>query len=231
MSNEKQILIVEDDEAIATGLSLNLKIAGYAPSVVGDGDEALRAIEEDTPSLVLLDINLPHRNGIEVLTEVRRKGNRTPIIVLSARDSEFDKVAALRIGADDYVTKPFALAELLARIDAVLRRVSAHPVPPPAAHAEGFNDIEIDSDTRRVTRSGDEVKLTHLEFELLSFFVRNPNRVFSRDELLREVWQQRSGSKRTVDNFLAQLRSKLESDAENPQHFITVRGSGYRFDP
>lgn len=232
MSEPQQILIVEDDEAISTGLALNLKLGGYATVVVGDGEEALRIIEEGGPHLVLLDINLPHKDGLEVLTEVRRAGNRIPIIVLSARDGEYDKVGALRLGADDYVTKPFALAELMARVDAVLRRASQSAVATPrSAGPDGFDNVSIDLDTRQVTRSGDEVKLTHLEFELLSYFVRNPSRVFSREHLLREVWQQNSGSKRTVDNFLAQLRGKLERDPEQPKHFITVRGSGYRFDP
>lgn len=235
MSNGTQILIVEDDAAIATGLALNLKIAGYLPMVVHDGEQALTTIAEGGVDLVLLDINLPKKDGLAVITEIRQSGDRTPVIMVSARGDEFDKVAALRLGADDYVTKPFSLAELMARVDAVLRRVgpSEPRDGPPVATGDdqlSFGDVRIHVPTRTLTRSGDEIKLTRLEFELLLFLVRNPSRVFSRHELLRKVWGQQSGSKRTIDNFVAQLRSKLEADPENPRHFITVRGSGYRFD-
>lgn len=229
MTTHPSILIVEDDEAIATGLELNLRLAGYEPRTVHDGSEALDVIAEASPDLVLLDINLPKVNGLEILSELRKRGTRIPVVVLSAREGEYDKVAALRLGADDYVTKPFALAELLARIDAVLRRTGSAPSAEPPSH--GFGDVEVDIETRMVTRGEDEIRLTHLEFELLRYFVVNPRKVFTRNQLLREVWGQSSGSQRTVDNFVGQLRSKLESDPEKPEHFITVRGSGYRFDP
>ena len=219
------ILIVEDDNAIATGLALNLKLEGYLPLVATDGHEGLSKIRTEHPTLVLLDMNLPKKDGISLLSELRGDGDRTPVIVLSARDGEYDKVAALRLGADDYVTKPFALAELVARIDAVLRRVEA-----PTKKAGVFGSNQIDFETREVRHRGSVVKLTHLEFELLAFFVRHPKQVLSRRQLLREVWGT-SGSHRTVDNFIGQLRSKLEDDPESPVHLITVRGSGYRFDP
>ncbi|HUJ62505.1 MAG TPA: response regulator transcription factor [Kofleriaceae bacterium] len=228
------ILIVEDDEAIATGLSLNLKLAGRPTEIARDGDEALRRAGEIDYALILLDINLPKRNGLEVLTAMRAADNLVPVIVLSAREGEFDKVAALRLGADDYVTKPFALAELLARIDAVLRRTqqaTAAPVATPDGTPLGFADVTIDDAQRLVCRAGAEVKLTHLEFELLAFFVRHPNQVFSRQQLFLQVWGQQAGSVRTVDNFVGQLRKRFERDPEQPRHFITVRGSGYRFDP
>jgi len=227
------ILIVEDDDAIATGLALNLKLAGRKTVIARDGDEAIRQASEHEFSLVLLDINLPKKNGLEVLAALRSADNIVPVIVLSARDGEFDKVAALRLGADDYVTKPFALAELLARIDAVLRR--AQHTAPPAVAAAGdelaFDGVEIDLATRVVMRGGIEIKLTHLEFELLVFFLRHPNQVFSRTQLFNIVWGQSAGSVRTVDNFVGQLRKRFEGDPEQPRHFITVRGSGYRFDP
>ncbi len=236
MSTQIDILVVEDDEAIATGIALNLKIAGYRAAVVGDGEAALAMLAEEPPQLVLLDINLPNRDGLEILGELRESGNPVPIIVLSARQGEHDKVAALRLGADDYVTKPFALAELLARIEAVLRRASGSqnslPVQATDPAVTAFGTVEVNLSTRVVERSGREVRLTHLEFELLGFFLHHPNRVFSRDRLLREVWGlNHSGSPRTVDNFVGQLRSKLEQNPEQPRHFITVRGSGYRFDP
>jgi DNA-binding response OmpR family regulator len=228
------ILIVEDDDAIATGLALNLKLAGHHTAIARDGDEAIAHALATELELILLDINLPKRNGLEVLAALRAADNLVPVIVVSARDDEFDKVAALRIGADDYVTKPFALAELLARIDAVLRRAQP-PSAPSVATVAGdrldFEDVSIDLAQRVVTRGGVEVKLTHLEFELLVFFVRNPNQVFARAQLFSLVWGQSVGSVRTVDNFVGQLRKRFEADPEQPRHFITVRGSGYRFDP
>jgi DNA-binding response OmpR family regulator len=236
MSEPCRLLIVEDDEAIATGLALNLKLAGRLTSIARDGEEALRQAESEDFALILLDINLPKKNGLEVLAALRASDNVVPVIVLSARDGEFDKVAALRLGADDYVTKPFALAELHARIDAVLRRSSpvAHPAPPAVVSQEielRFDDVVIDLAQRMVTRAGVEIKLTHLELELLTFFVRNPSQVYSRSQLFQLVWGQSAGSVRTVDNFVGQLRRRFEQDPEQPRHFITVRGSGYRFDP
>jgi two-component system, OmpR family, alkaline phosphatase synthesis response regulator PhoP len=233
----QDILIVEDDEAIAAGLALNLKLAGHGTTLARDGDEALSRVDAHDFDLVLLDINLPRRNGLEVLQALREADNLVPVIVVSARDGESDKVAALRLGADDYVTKPFALAELLARIEAVLRRVQ--PTAPAAAAAvEGnpdaplsFGEVIVDPVQRTVTRGGRPVKLTHLEFELLMFFARNPARVFGRAQLFTRVWGQSAGSPRTVDNFVSQLRKHLETDPEDPRHFITVRGSGYRFQP
>jgi DNA-binding response OmpR family regulator len=236
MSSQQRLLIVEDDEAIATGLALNLKLAGRATSIARDGEDALRQATEEDFALILLDINLPKKNGLEVLSALRATDNLVPVIVLSARDGEFDKVAALRLGADDYVTKPFALAELLARVDAVLRRTS-HVAAPPAPIAASqetelrFDDVVIDLAQRVVTRAGAEVKLTHLELELLAFFVRHPNQVFSRAQLFQLVWGQSVGTVRTVDNFVGQLRRRFEADPEQPRYFITVRGSGYRFDP
>jgi len=228
------VLIVEDDEAIATGLSLNLKLAGRTAVIARDGEEALREATANDFALILLDINLPKKNGLEVLSALRAADNLVPVIVLSARDGEYDKVAALRLGADDYVTKPFALAELLARIDAVLRRAQpTTPTPVTTTHGDhlAFSDVVIELPQRTVSRKGCEIKLTHLEFELLSFFVTHPNQVFSRHQLFQLVWGQQAGSVRTVDNFVGQLRKRFEADPEQPRHFITVRGSGYRFDP
>jgi len=247
------VTIVEDDAAIAEGLALNLRLQGYRTELVADGETARIRIEEGHPDLVLLDISLPKRNGIWVLERLREVENHVPVIVLSARQDEFDKVAALRLGADDYVTKPFALAELLARVAALLRRSRLIQAPrvvvdPPSdaeiapvidaeASADGrrgtalrFGDVLIELDKRRVTRAGQEVKLTHREFELLSFLCQGGGRVFSREDLVRQVWGlQHAGQARTVDNFVAQLRAKLENDPDVPKHLLTVRGSGYRF--
>jgi DNA-binding response OmpR family regulator len=230
-----RVLIVEDDDAIATGLALNLKLAGHASAIARDGVEALNHAEDEDFALVLLDINLPKKNGLEVLAALRATDNLVPVIVLSAREGEFDKVAALRLGADDYVTKPFALAELLARIDAVLRRTQQVAPTPVAAPIVGerlaFDDVTIDLAQRQAIRAGLEIKLTHLEFELLVFFVSHPSQVFSRTQLFNLVWGQSAGSVRTVDNFVGQLRKRFEANPEHPRRFVTVRGSGYRFDP
>jgi two-component system alkaline phosphatase synthesis response regulator PhoP len=230
----ERILIVEDDEAIATGLSLNLKLAGHTSVIARDGEEAIRRAEAEDFALILLDINLPKKNGLEVLSALRAADNLVPVICVSAREGEYDKVAALRLGADDYVTKPFGLAELLARIEAVLRRAGQQAVPPvaaPVGNVVEFSDVAIDLGQRTVTKGGFELKLTHLEFELLIFFLRHPNQVFSRAQLFSLVWGQSAGSVRTVDNFVGQLRKRFEENPEQPRHFITVRGSGYRFDP
>jgi two-component system alkaline phosphatase synthesis response regulator PhoP len=235
VSRGQDILIVEDDEAIATGLKLNLELAGHRTSAARDGDEALARVEERDYDMVLLDINLPGRNGLEVLQTLRAADNLVPVIVLSARDGEVDKVAALRLGADDYMTKPFPLAELMARIDAVLRRVQPPPRAAEVASGGGgalhFGDVVIDVERRDVSRAGRPVKLTHLEFELLVFFVRNPSRVFDRGRLFSQVWGQSAGSPRTVDNFVSHLRRQFEDDPDAPRYFHTVRGSGYRFEP
>jgi two-component system, OmpR family, alkaline phosphatase synthesis response regulator PhoP len=238
------VAIVEDDAAIAEGLAMNLRLQGYRTFVVGDGETARERIATEAPDLVLLDISLPKQNGLWVLERLREADIQTAVIVLSARQDEYDKVAALKLGADDYVTKPFALAELLARVAAVLRRArmvpkAKDPVPaadpadsPPGEVAARlrFGDVAVDLDTRTVTRAGKQVRLTHLEFELLRFFCVSAPRVYSREHLLREVWGlKQAGTVRTVDNFLAQLRAKLEMDPEQPRHLLTVRGSGYRF--
>jgi two-component system alkaline phosphatase synthesis response regulator PhoP len=242
------VAIVEDDAAIAEGLALNLRLEGYRTFVVSDGETAWRRITSDAPDLVLLDITLPEQSGLWVLEQMRVADIHAPVIVLSARQNEYDKVAALRLGADDYVTKPFAVAELLARVDAVLRRSrAASKVGETATESRStsredpvvdsgpilrFGEIVVNLDTRTVTRAGKPVRLTHLEFELLRFFCVSPLRVYSREQLLREVWGLRqAGPARTVDNFLAQLRTKLEVDPDQPRHLLTVRGSGYRFVP
>jgi len=226
------ILVVEDDASIATGLALNLRLEGYSSSVVAEGDKVAGAVESERPDLILLDLSLPRSDGLDVLSQLRKAGDKTPVIVLSAREGEHDKVAALRLGADDYVTKPFALAELMARVAAVLRRAAPAESARVVSKEEPlrFGDVEMEVATRTVKRAGAEVKLTHLEFELLLYFVRHPAQVLSRARLLRDVWGIKAGgSPRTVDNFVAQLRSKLEDDPDRPQHLLTVRGSGYRW--
>jgi DNA-binding response OmpR family regulator len=233
------ILVVEDDTSIAAGLALNLKVEGYAVEVANDGHTGLAKINALRPALVILDLSLPRLNGLEIIADMRGRGDRTPILILSARDAEPDVVGALRLGADDYVTKPFGLAELMARAAAVLRRAgdggpsstsATLPVSSPSAGRLVFGDVVVDLDTRQVTARGREVKMTKLEFDLLAYLVNNAGRVLSREQLLRAVWDVNGLSPRTVDNFVAQLRAKLEVDAERPRHLVTVRGAGYRFD-
>jgi two-component system alkaline phosphatase synthesis response regulator PhoP len=242
------VTIVEDDPAIAEGLALNLRLQGHRTETVGDAETALLRIVEAEPVLVLLDITLPKQSGLWVLERLREANNHVPVIVLSARQDEFDKVAALRLGADDYVTKPFGVAELLARIAGLLRRSGlsrgvwpASPAPTaPVAAADPrpdeqvvrFGDVVVDLGRRTLVRAGAPVALTHREFELLAFLCGSGGRVFSRDELVRKVWGlSHGGQGRTVDNFVAQLRAKLEADPDRPKHLLTVRGSGYRFVP
>jgi two-component system, OmpR family, alkaline phosphatase synthesis response regulator PhoP len=243
------VIIVEDDPSIAEGLALNLRLQGHRAETVEDAETALARIIEAEPVLVLLDITLPKQSGLWVLERLRESDNHVPVIVLSARQDEFDKVAALRLGADDYVTKPFALAELLARVASVIRRArlsqsapAASPRAPTAAPAPDdpkpgdetfrFGDVVVDPVRHTVVRGGESVALTHREFELLAFLCGSGGRVFSREELVRKVWGlSRSSQGRTVDNFVAQLRAKLEVDPEQPRHLLTVRGTGYRFVP
>ena len=228
MTAKTHILIAEDDQAIATGLAMNLELEGYRASLAEDGEVAAQILaSDDPPDLILLDINMPRKDGLELLSEIRAAKRRTPVIVLSARLGEADKVAALRLGADDYVTKPFALAELMARITAVLRRAGAASIDSRQGTTE-FGEVHIDRAARTARKGGRDLALTHLEFQLLCFFLDNPDQVLERDTLLREVWGT-SGSQRTVDNFVGQLRAKLEDNPESPKHFLTVRGSGYRF--
>jgi DNA-binding response OmpR family regulator len=224
----RRILVVEDDLAILTGLSMNLKFEGYEVLQAQDGRQGLARALDESPDLLVLDIMMPELNGFELLKELRQRGRDTPVVVLSAKGAEPDKILGLDLGADDYVVKPFGLQELLARIKAVLRR--RYPTagqPPPLA----FGDVQVDMAAKTVTRAGQPVELTAQEFKLLAHFLAHPGRTFNRDELLSAAWgYDYVGSARTVDNFMRQLRLKLEPNPEEPRHFLTVRGLGYRFE-
>ncbi len=226
--NRQRVLLIEDDPSIRAGLEMNLRVEGYETGVAADGEEArTRALDEEW-DLILLDLMLPKVDGLEVLRTLRRKGIETPVIVLSARGHEVDKVAALEMGADDYVSKPFGLAELLSRVKAVLRRSGQIQ----QSRRYRFADIEIDLDARHVRKGGEPLELTSKEFDLLTYLIHNSDRVLSREQLLNQVWDVHyAGTPRTVDNFIAQLRSKLEDQAEQPRYIQTVRGVGYRFSP
>lgn len=228
-NDKKKILIVEDDESISLGLRMNLEAEGYEVAVAEDGEDGLERIRKnDGLALVILDLMLPRRNGFEVLRAMRAEGNSVPVIVLSARGAEMDKVMGLELGAEDYVTKPFGLAELLARVRAVMRRDAI--ARPRTEEVVRTSDIEISAVTREVTRGGTIVPLTPTEFDILWCLVEAGGRVRSREQIKARVWGPgHHGTQRTIDNFLAQLRAKLEEDPSEPRHLLTVRGVGYRF--
>lgn len=228
-SEKRRILIVEDDESISMGLRMNLEAEGYEVRLAEDGETGLELMRTLDPlDLVILDVMLPRRNGLEVLRALRSEGNSVPVIVLSARGAEMDKVMGLELGAEDYVTKPFGLAELLARVRAVLRRDAI--ARPRAEELVRAGTLEINPATRQVTRAGEPVLLTPTEFDILWCLVEAGGHVRSRDQIKARVWGPgHHGTTRTIDNFLAQLRAKLEDDAADPRHLLTVRGVGYRF--
>ncbi len=206
---------------------MNLRFEGYEILQAQDGRQGLALALDEAPDLLVLDVMLPELNGFEVLKELRQRGRDTPVVVLSAKGAEPDKILGLNLGADDYVVKPFGLQELLARIKAVLRRRYPSAGQAPVA----FGDVQVDLAAKTVTRAGQPVEFTAQEFKLLVHFLTHPGRTFSREELLSGAWGYHyEGSARTVDNFMRQLRLKLEPDAEAPRHFLTVRGLGYRFE-
>ncbi len=220
-------MVVEDDVAIATGLRINLEKEGYTVRLAGDGESALDSIRANAPDLLILDVMLPNKNGFEVLQTLRREGFGMPVIVLSARTGEIDKVTGLELGAEDYVAKPFSLAELLARVRAALRRGKSV-----APRAFTFGDVVIDIDARNVRRAGALVEMTATEFDVLMCLVDSRGRALTREAIFQKVWgPKHHGTPRTIDNFIQQLRAKLEPNPQEPKHFQTVRGVGYRFDP
>jgi two-component system, OmpR family, response regulator ResD len=224
------VLVVDDEPTIAELVSRCLQRAGYRTLTAADGDEALDAAAAARPDLVVLDVMLPRVDGFEVLRRLRRQhGGGPPVILLTARAEESDKVTGLRLGADDYVVKPFSLAELVARIDAVLRRAEAPVEPDPVIE---LHDLRVDPAARRVHAQGEEVRLTQREFDLLLFLARHPGRAFSRHELIRAIWRYSFYSDTsTVTVHVRRLRTKIESDPAEPRHLQTVRGVGYRLQP
>lgn len=224
---KQRILVVEDDLSILTGLSMNLNFEGYEVLQAQDGREGLRKALDERPDLLVLDVMLPELNGYEVLQELRNRGIQVPVVVLSAKGLEADKILGLDLGADDYVTKPFGLQELLARIKAVLRRRHART----GGATLRFSDVAVDLEGKVATRSGEAIELTAQEFKLLAHLVTHPGRTFTREELLSAAWSfDYEGGPRTVDNFMRSLRQKFEPDPEAPRYFVTARGLGYRFE-
>lgn len=227
---KRRVLVVEDDTSIMLGLRLNLEGDGYAVSSAEDGERALTLARLERPDLIILDVMLPKMNGFQVLQTLRREGHAMPIIVLSARTGEMDKVTGLELGAEDYVAKPFSLAELLARVKAALRRGPRAVEPPRLVHE--FGGVRVDVAARTVTRAGATVEMTATEFDVLVCLIEARGVALSRESIFARVWgPNHHGTPRTIDNFIQQLRSKLEPDASRPRHVVTVRGIGYRFDP
>jgi two-component system alkaline phosphatase synthesis response regulator PhoP len=226
----RTILVIEDDPSITMGLELNLRAEGYRVILAHDGEEGLAKARKEEIDLLILDVMLPRLNGFEVLRMLRGEGNEIPVLMLSARGAEMDKVMGLELGAEDYVTKPFGLAELLARVRAILRREGKARGTRSQVFRTG--ELEINADTRQVLRDGKPVELTATEFDVLLCLVEAKGRVLSREQIQAHVWgPDHHGTTRTVDNFLLQLRSKLEVDSGEPRHLVTVRGVGYRFVP
>jgi two-component system alkaline phosphatase synthesis response regulator PhoP len=228
-----RILIIEDNHDLARGLANNLEIEGYGVDVVHDGAEGLDRARAATPALVILDLALPGLDGYRVLSSLRADGNDVPVLILTARTDETDKVRGFRYGADDYVTKPFGLLELLGRVHALLRRAGALPRHVDGAHSSGervrFGDIEVRPGTHAVYRRGFPVNLRPKEFELLMALLRRRGQLVSRLDLLREVWgYDAEVVSRTVDTHVAELRRKLEDDPARPRYIVTIRKAGYR---
>jgi DNA-binding response OmpR family regulator len=228
----ERILIIEDDPSILRGLQLNLGMEGYVVRSASDGLTGLAMARSEQPDLVVVDVMLPKLGGLEVVREIRAADPDLPVLILSAKGQEGDKVAGLELGADDYMVKPFGLKELLARIDALLRRRRSRGESGPTRAVRKAGDVELDLDSRKAKVAGRELELTSREFDLLAFFITHPDRVHSREQLMEAVWGSRYfGTARTVDNFVARLRAHIGDDAEQPRHLETVRGIGYRFNP
>ena len=223
------ILVIEDDRSIREGLELNLRLHGYSPCVAADGEEGMRMAFDTKPDLIILDIMMPCWTGLDILEELRKRGESVPVLILSARNTTPDKVEGLKMGADDYMTKPFDLPELIARIEVMLRRQQTEKerLPPLT-----FGNVRIDRAGRTVQVQGKPVQLSAREFDLLCMLAEAPNTVFSRDTILERIWGwDYEGTARTVDNFIANLRKKLQPTPKHPQHIETIPRVGYRLNP
>jgi two-component system alkaline phosphatase synthesis response regulator PhoP len=221
-----RILIVDDEPEMVRGLEDNLRFEGYQTLAAGDGKRGLALALSEAPDLILLDVMMPGMSGWDLCRELRRRGLDTPVIMLTARGEEGDRVLGLELGADDYVSKPFSLRELMARIRAVLRR----PGPRQKFEEFAFGDVRVHLRARQVFKGGREVRLTRKEFDLLRYLVEHPGEVITRDRLLDEVWgYDRFPTTRTVDTHILRLRQKFEDDPERPAHILTAHGQGYRF--
>jgi two-component system alkaline phosphatase synthesis response regulator PhoP len=223
-----RILIVEDNADLAEGVEYNLRLEGYEVKIADNGRTAVETAREWHPEVILLDLMLPEMDGYQVLRRIRENGDRTPVIILSARGEEADKVRGFRLDADQYVTKPFSIVELNERIAALLRRTATKPDAPPPSVIE-FGDVVVNTDCRTVTKGGIDCALTPKAYDLLLALVRRNGAVAGRNELLKEVWGYGAFiMTRTVDTHIAELRRKLEANAAEPKHIVTVWKVGYR---
>jgi DNA-binding response OmpR family regulator len=221
-----RILIVDDEPEMLRGLEDNLQFEGYQTVTAGDGKKGLALALSEAPDLIQLDVMMPGMSGWDLCRELRRRGLDVPVIMLTARGEEVDRVLGLELGADDYVTKPFSLRELMARIRAVLRR----PGPRQKFEEFAFGSVRVHLRARQAFKGGHEVRLTRKEFDLLRYLVEHPGEVITRDRLLDEVWgYERFPTTRTVDTHILRLRQKFEDDPERPAHILTAHGQGYRF--
>ncbi|MDP1570715.1 MAG: response regulator transcription factor [Vicinamibacterales bacterium] len=223
----KRILVIEDEPQMLLGLRDNLELEGYEVATAADGEEGLTKAAAFQPDLVLLDVMLPRKHGFDVCRELRARSSATPIVMLTARSAETDKVLGLELGADDYVTKPFSITELLARVRAVLRRTGGRP---PAQDVVRIGEIEVDFKLHQAKRGKARVEFTAREFDLLRYFVQHTGQVVTREQILNEVWgYEEFPTTRTIDNFVAKLRQKIERAPHAPEHILTIHGSGYKF--
>lgn len=222
-----KILVVEDEPNMASGLKDNLEFEGYSVDIATDGAEGVGLGSKNSYDLILLDVMLPIKSGFDVCKELRANGVGTPIIFLTAKGEEIDKVLGLEIGADDYVTKPFSLRELLARVKAVMRRTEGREINDEVSIRIGVLEVSFHNYTAKVKKK--DVEMSHKEYETLHYLYKNKNKTVSRDDLLREVWgQEYTTTTRTVDNFIVKLRQKVENNPNKPSIIITVHGIGYK---
>jgi DNA-binding response OmpR family regulator len=221
------ILVVEDDPSIQRGLELNLQVEGYSVITASDGDTGLKLALERRPDIVLLDVMLPKLSGFDICRQLRKQGLTMPIILLTAKTQEIDKIMGLELGADDYVTKPFSVGEVVARVNAAMRRSKRFET----SEADyNFSDFNLDVKGQVLRKDGKQIELSQKEFLMLKLFLENEGKVLSRQEILAKVWGfDYYGTDRTVDNFINKLRQKVEDDINNPSHILTMRGSGYKF--
>lgn len=227
------ILLTEDEAPVAKGLTYALEHEGFTVAWATSGKQTMQRLQEQPPDLFILDVRLPDMSGFDICRHLRTNGHKQPILMLTARDEEVDKVLGLELGADDYVVKPYNLRELISRIRALLRRAYGELAPAATAERLSFGEVVIDSERLLVTRRGQPVELTPTEFRLLRFLAMHPERAFSRNDLIEMVWGYDSEvyNERTVDVHMRHLREKLETDPTTPRHLTTIRGIGYLFVP
>jgi DNA-binding response OmpR family regulator len=223
----RKVLIVEDDEAMAVALHDGFKYEGFEVALARDGAAGLRLATKESPSLIVLDVMLPKITGLDICKTIRKEGNTVPIIMLTARGQEIDKVLGLKLGADDYITKPFSFMELMARVEAVLRRSSGDK---PAIDSYAFGDVTLDFKKGEATKAGAPIEMSPREFRLLQYMVEYKGEVLTRDQLLNAVWDyENTPFTRTVDMHIAKLRKKIEDEAGEPKYIVTVHRMGYKF--